>query len=68
MPHIDPLAFDIVLALTHKAGGRTKMLIRSLSQRELDFLAATVAEHRRLCRWRPLPPDAPAWGDQYPAR
>jgi hypothetical protein len=60
MPDIDPLAFDIAFALTQKTGGATKKLIRSLSEKELDYLAATVAEHLRLCRWRQLPPDPPA--------
>lgn len=47
-------------------GGETKRLIRSLPDTELDFVAATVAEHLRRCRWRQLPPDPPATGDQFP--
>ena len=66
MPDIDPLAFDIAFALTHKTGGETKKLIRSLRDPALDYLARVVAEHLRLCGWRQLPPDPPARGDQYP--
>lgn len=49
------------------ADGATKKIIRSLSERELDILAATVAGHLRLCRWQQLPRDPLVTGDQYPA-
>jgi hypothetical protein len=66
VPDIDPLAFAIAFALTHKTGGATKKLLRSLSENELDYVARKVAEHLRLCGWRQRPPDPPARGDQFP--
>lgn len=67
MPDVDPLAFAIAFALTQKIGGATKKLIRSPPDDALDRLAATVAEHLRLCRWRQLPPGPPARGISPPA-
>jgi hypothetical protein len=68
MPDIDPLALAVCFALTHKPIGReSKKLIRSLSEHALDLICHQVAEHLRLCRWRQLPPDPPAKGDQFPA-
>lgn len=45
MTDIDPLAFQISFALTHKTGGETKKLIRSLPDIELGRLAQVVADH-----------------------
>lgn len=65
MPSIDLLAFDIAFALMRKTGGATKKLIRSLSEKELDCLAATIAEHLLLCGWRQRAADPSAKGDQF---
>ena len=67
MPDVDPLAFDIRFAVTHKPIGReARKLIRSLPENELEHLCAIVAEHLRACRWRQLPPEPRATGDQSP--
>lgn len=66
MPDFDSLAFDIAFALTQKTGGQTKKLIRSLPDGDVDRLAQIVADHLRLCRWRRLPPEPLATGDQFP--
>lgn len=66
MPDFNSLVFDVAFAMTHKTGGATKKLIRSLPDGELDYVARKVAEHLRLCGWRQLPPDPPARSDQFP--
>jgi hypothetical protein len=66
MPDADHLAFNIAFALTHKTGGATKKLLRSLSENELDYVAQKVAEHLRLCGWRQLPADAVGPSAQWP--
>jgi hypothetical protein len=67
MPDVDPLAFAIRFALSHKPIGRdAKMLIRSLSEHEFEVLCHQVAQHLRQCRWRQLPPGLPATSDQFP--
>ena len=64
MPDVDPLAFDIRFALTHKSIGReARKLIRSLPDDALELLCQGVAEHLRLCRWQQLPPEPRATGD-----
>lgn len=66
MPDVDSLAFNIRFALTHKTGGATKKLIRSLPEDDLERLAQIVADHLRRCRWRQLPPEPPMTSAQYP--
>ena len=67
MPDVDPLAFDIRFALTHKLIGRNaRKLIRSMPEDALELLCREVADHLRQCRWRQLPPEPRATGDQSP--
>jgi len=65
LPDIDPLAFAVAYALTHKAGGMLKKAIRSLPDDELDRTAQIVADHLRESGWRHVPVPI-ATGDQFP--
>jgi len=65
MPDIDPLAFAIAYALSHKTSGATRKAVRSLPDDELDRAAQIVTDHLRSSGWRhePIPI---ATGDQFP--
>ena len=67
MPDLDSLAFAIRFALTKTPiGQEARKLIRSLPEAALEHLCVVVADHLRQCRWRQLPPEPRATGDQSP--
>lgn len=69
MPDVDSLAFDIRFALAHKAIGarpQVRPVAVRRSEADLDWLCREIADHLRRCRWRQLPPEPLATGDQGP--